>query len=74
MGRLLNFIRLIIPLEELPLKGVHLHCCYRAARGMDGSTHVWIGRQRSMGRRDGRSGMRFDYALVTPSTLGSRKV
>ena len=74
MGRLLNFTRLTIPLEELPLKGVHLQCCYRAARGLDGSTHVWIGRQRSTGSREGRSGMRFDYASVTPSTLGSRKL
>jgi hypothetical protein len=61
MGRLLGYDGLTIFLEELPREGVHLERRYRAARGPDGSTHVWIGRRRSIGRGEGRSGLRFDY-------------
>jgi hypothetical protein len=61
MGRLLGYQNLTIFLEELPREGVHLERRYRAARGPDGSTHVWIGRRRSTGRGEGRSGLRFDY-------------
>ena len=61
MGRLLDYPGLTIPLEELPREGIHLQRRYRAARGPDGSTHVWIGRLRSTGRGEGRSGLRFDY-------------
>lgn len=61
MGRLLGYSGLTIFLEEVPREGVHLERRYRAARGPDGSTHVWIGRRRSTGRGEGRSGLRFDY-------------
>jgi hypothetical protein len=61
MGRLLGYAGLTIFGEELPREGVHLERRYRAARGPDGSTHVWIGRRRSTGRGEGRSGLRFDY-------------
>jgi hypothetical protein len=61
MGRMLAYSGLTIFLEELPREGVHLERRYRAARGLDGSTHVWIGRRRSTGRGQGRSGLRFDY-------------
>jgi hypothetical protein len=60
-GQLLNYPALTIFLEELPQEGVHLQRLYRYARGLDGSTFVWIGRQRSTGRGEGRSGLRFDY-------------
>jgi hypothetical protein len=61
MGRLLGYSGLTIFLEELPREGVHLERRYRVARGPDGSTHVWIGRRRSTGRGERRSGLRFDY-------------
>jgi hypothetical protein len=61
LGRLLSYPALTIFLEELPREGVHLERRYRYARGPDGSTHVWIGRRRSTGRGEGRSGLRFDY-------------
>jgi hypothetical protein len=61
MGRLLGYQPLKIFLEELPREGVRLQRRYRAARGPDGSTHVWIGRLRSTGSGEGRSGLRFDY-------------
>ena len=61
MGRLLNYPGLTIFLEELPREGVHLQRRYRSARGPDGSTSVWIGRRRSTGTGEGRSGLQFDY-------------
>lgn len=48
-------------LEEVPREGVHLERRYRWARGADGSGYLWIGRRRSTGRGEGRSGLRFDY-------------
>ena len=47
--------------EELPREGIHLERRYRYARGLDGSTYLWIGRLRSTGTGEGRSGLRFDY-------------
>jgi hypothetical protein len=60
LGRLLA-PGLTMFLEELPREGVHLERRYRYARGVDGSTYLWIGRRRSTGRGEGRSGLRFDY-------------
>lgn len=60
-GKILAYPALTVFLEELPQEGVHLERLYRYARGLDGSTLVWIGRQRSTGRGEGRSGLRFDY-------------
>jgi hypothetical protein len=48
-------------LEEVPREGVHLERRYRWARSPDGSGFLWIGRRRSTGRGEGRSGLRFDY-------------
>jgi hypothetical protein len=61
LGRMLAYGGLTIFLEELPREGVHLERRYRAARGTDGSTHLWVGRRRSTGSGEGRSGLRFDY-------------
>jgi hypothetical protein len=61
MGRFLAYHDQTIFLDELPREGVRLQRRYRAARGPDGSTHLWIGRLRSTGRGEGRSGLRFDY-------------
>ncbi len=48
-------------LEEVPREGVHLERRYRWARGVDGAGYLWVGRRRSTGRGEGRSGLRFDY-------------
>jgi len=64
LGRLLSAPGLTIFLEEVPREGVHLERRYRYARGVDGSTWLWIGRLRSTGRGEGRSGLRFDYLEV----------
>jgi hypothetical protein len=60
LGRLLGYPGLTIFLEELPREGVRLERRYRYARGLDGSPCVWVGRRRSTGRGEGRSGLRFD--------------
>jgi hypothetical protein len=60
-GRLLGYPGLTIFLEELPREGVRVQRRYRSARGPDGSTYVWVGRLRSTGTGEGRSGLRFDY-------------
>jgi len=61
LGRLIGYPGLTIFLEELPREGVHLERRYRVTRGPDGATHLWIGRRRSVGRGEGRSGLQFDY-------------
>jgi len=60
LGRLLSYPGLTIFLEELPREGTHLERLYRFARGVDGSTWVWLGRRRSVGKGEGRSGLEFD--------------
>jgi hypothetical protein len=59
-GRMLADTRAMF-LEEVPREGVHLERRYRWARGVDGAGYLWIGRRRSTGRGEGRSGLRFDY-------------
>ena len=60
-GHMLAYPNQTIFFEELPREGIHLERRYRYARGLDGSTHVWIGRIRSASTGEGRSGLRFDY-------------
>jgi hypothetical protein len=60
-GQLLAYPNQTIFFEELPREGVHLVRRYRLARGLDGSTYLWIGRLRSTGLGGGRSGLRFDF-------------
>ena len=48
--------------EEVPRSGLRvLRTVYRT-RWTDGSTYVWVSRQRLVGRGEGRSGLRFDRA------------
>jgi len=60
-GKLLAYPSQTVFFEEVPREGLHLERRYRFARGLDGSTHAWIGRVRSTGSGEGRSGLRFDY-------------
>lgn len=46
--------------EEVPRAGVRVTRAYRYTRWIDGSTHLWVGRRKSVGRGEGRSGLRFD--------------
>lgn len=46
--------------EEVPRTGVHVVRTAQYARWLDGRSHFWIGRQKSSGRGEGWSGLRFD--------------
>jgi len=61
IGQLLSYPAQTMYLEELPQEGVHLQRLYRYARGLDGSSYVWMARNRSVGKGEGRSGLRFDF-------------
>ena len=46
--------------EEVPREGVRVTRSYQYTRWYDGSTHVWMGRRKQIGRGEGSSGLRFD--------------
>ena len=48
--------------EEVPREGVRVTRNYQYTRWFDGSTHLWIGRRKQIGRGEGSSGLRFDTA------------
>ena len=48
--------------EEIPREGVRVTRNYQFTRWHDGSTHVWVGRRKGVGRGEGSSGLRFDTA------------
>jgi hypothetical protein len=64
-GRMLQETDQGFRLEEVPREGVLLQRRYRWARGLHGATYLWIGRQRSIGKGEGRSGLRFDFLELT---------
>lgn len=65
VGTLLAYPNQTVFFEELPREGIHMERRYRCSRGLDGSTYVWIGRLRSTGTGEGRSGLRFDFLDFT---------
>jgi hypothetical protein len=70
-GRLLNpdgnpAAGLMLYEEEIPREGVRVTRSYQLARWQDGSTHLWIGRRKRIGRGEGSSGLQFDR-LVGPA-------
>lgn len=46
--------------EEVPRAGALVARIYQYTRWIDGSTHLWIGRQKRTGKGEGSSGLRFD--------------
>ena len=46
--------------EEVPREGARVTRSYQLARWLDGSTHLWMGRRKQVGRGEGSSGLRFD--------------
>jgi len=54
---------LIIPEEEVPREGVRVTRSWQLARRPDGSLALWIGRRKRPGKRDARSGLRFDWII-----------
>ena len=41
-------------------EGIRVTRNYQYTRWFDGSTHLWIGRRKQIGRGEGSSGLRFD--------------
>jgi hypothetical protein len=50
--------------EEVPREGTRVARTIRCSRWVDGTTHVWVSRRRSVGRGEGSSGLRFDIPLT----------
>ena len=46
--------------EEVPREGVRVTRSYQFTRWIDGSSHLWIGRRKRIGRGEGSSGLQFD--------------
>ena len=63
LGRILEPGRpLQVEEVEVPREGIIVERSYQLARWTDGSTHLWLGRRKRVGRGEGRSGLRFDVA------------
>ena len=52
--------------EEVPREGVRVTRSYQYTRWFDGSTHLWVGRRKQIGRGEGSSGLRFDFVWHGP--------
>lgn len=52
---------------SIPRSGVAVHRSWQLARWTDGSTHLWIGRRRQVGRGPEHSGLRFDVVDRFPA-------
>ncbi|MDA0161695.1 hypothetical protein OM076_15560 [Solirubrobacter ginsenosidimutans] len=63
-GRLLTPLskdpKLLLREDEVPREGARVTRAYQLARWMDGSTFLWLGRRKTVGRGEGSSGLRFD--------------
>jgi hypothetical protein len=46
--------------EEVPREGIRVTRTYQYTRWLDGTTHVWVGRRKDIGRGEGSSELRFD--------------
>jgi hypothetical protein len=53
--------------EEVPRTGTTVSRLVRCTRWTDGSTHLWIARQKRAGGGEGSSGLRFDIAHPAPA-------
>jgi hypothetical protein len=51
---------LVLHDEEVPREGARVTRAYQLARWADGSTFLWMGRRKGVGRGEGSSGLRFD--------------
>jgi hypothetical protein len=52
--------------EEVPREGVRITRSYQFTRWIDGSSHVWVGRRKGVGRGEGSSDLRFDSVAHKP--------
>ena len=61
LGRILEAgEKLALYEEEVPREGVSVTRSFQFARWTDGSSHLWLGRRKQVGRGEGSSGLRFD--------------
>jgi hypothetical protein len=56
--------------EEIPREAIRVTRSYQLTRWQDGSTHLWIGRRKTVSSGEGSSGLQFDTATPSPA-LGS---
>ena len=62
-GELLNAApRLALYDEEMPREGVRVTRQFERTRWLGGSTRLWIGLRKRVGRGEGSSALRFDQA------------
>jgi hypothetical protein len=54
--------QMLIEEEEVPRAGVALKRAFQYARTPDGRAYLWIGRNKTVGRGEGSSGLRYDSA------------
>lgn len=48
--------------EEVPSEGARVTRSFQYARWVDGTQHLWVGREKRTGNGEGASGLRFDLA------------
>lgn len=60
LGSLLNSGGDWLEEASVPRSGVKVQLVRRRARGTDGRTYVWVGRQVTVGKGEGKSGLQFD--------------
>ena len=46
--------------EEVPREGARITRSFQFTRWIDGSSHLWLGRRKTVGGGEGSSGLRFD--------------
>jgi hypothetical protein len=46
--------------EEVPREGIRVTRSFQFTRWIDGSSHLWVGRRKGVGRGQGSSGLQFD--------------
>jgi len=51
---------ILIRPREVPREGAYVTRSYQWARWIDGSSHLWVGRRKGVGRGEGSSNLRFD--------------
>jgi hypothetical protein len=66
LGRLLEPERaLSLYSEEVPREGARITRAYQYTRWIDGSSHLWLGRRKQVGKGEGSGGLRFDLLELT---------
>lgn len=52
--------------EEVPRAGTRVLRRVNRVRWIDGTTHLWIAREKTVGQGEGASGLQFDLAILNP--------